>query len=118
MGKGRAESFILPVCVYIINKVFTANIEGLRDTLKIMDCEAMKAISERIAGARRLIFLGIGGSGTITKLAAQRFLHLDIQCESLSDEYQIVSRCHGLEKRDVVVGISHSGRTKISRPMQ
>jgi len=98
----------------IINKVFNANIEGLRDTLKILDFETMKAISEHIARARRLCFIGIGGSGSISKLAVQRFLHLDIQCESLSDEYQIVVQSLRLDKRDVVVGISHSGRSRIT----
>lgn len=98
----------------IIRKVFNANIEGLRDTLKILDFETMKAIAEHIAGARRLIFLGIGGSGVISNLAATRFLHLDIQCESLNDEYQIVVQGLRLDQRDVVVGISHSGRTRIT----
>jgi RpiR family carbohydrate utilization transcriptional regulator len=98
----------------IINKVFNANIEGLRDTLKILDFETMKAIAEHIARARRLYFLGMGGSGAISNLAAQRFLHLDIQCESLNDEYQIVVQSLRLDKRDVVVGISHSGRTRIT----
>jgi len=98
----------------IVNKIISANIEGLRDTLKILNIDTLKTVAERIAGARRLIFLGIGGSGIITKLATQRFLHLDIPCESLSDEYQIMVRCHGLDKRDVVVGISHSGRTEIT----
>jgi DNA-binding MurR/RpiR family transcriptional regulator len=96
----------------IIQKAFNTNIEGLRDTLKILDNEALKSIADKISRARRLVFIGIGGSGAICKLATLRFVNLDIHCESLTDEYQILVECQELDKRDVVVGISHSGRSR------
>lgn len=96
----------------IVTKVFSSYIEGMRNTLDITDAGVLKIVAEHILGARKLVFMGIGGSGTISKLAAQRFLHLGIHCDALTDEYDILVQSLRMNHEDVVVGISHSGRTK------
>lgn len=96
----------------IVNKVFYINIESLKKTHDMIQVENLNAVAARMAKARRLVFVGIGGSGHISNISAQRFLHLKLQAEAYSEQYQMILQCLSVTKKDVVVGISHSGKSK------
>ena len=98
----------------ITEKVFSGNIKSLEDTFKILDIKSLKKAAGKISDAKRLVFFGIGSSGHICKDAALRFSLLDIQAESYSDSQEIIIQALRLTKDDVVVGISHSGRSQIT----
>ena len=59
------------------------------------------------------MFIGIGGSGCVAQFAAYRFSHLNIQAEAYDNDYQIIIQTMRATENDIVVGISHSGQTKI-----
>jgi DNA-binding MurR/RpiR family transcriptional regulator len=95
----------------IVRKVFGANMRSLEETLQMADAEAMQQAARAIAKARRLVFFGIGGSGTVAQEAALRFCHLDVQAEAYADGYQMLVQANRTGKQDVAVAISHSGRS-------
>lgn len=97
----------------LIRKVFLGNIRTLEDTLKLIEDNGLVEMAKILAKAKRIVFLGIGGSGTVANDAALRFSHLDIQAEGYNDPIQILLQTKRLKKNEVVVGISHSGRTGI-----
>ena len=97
----------------LIKKVFLGNMKTLEDTLKILENDTLVKASKIISSTKRVVFFGIGGSGTVANDAALRFSHLDIQAEAYTDPIQIMLQTKRLKKNEVAVGISHSGRTEI-----
>jgi RpiR family transcriptional regulator, carbohydrate utilization regulator len=98
----------------ITGKVFAGNIKSLEDTFKMLNHKGLKKAAEKISKAKRLVFFGIGSSGHICGDAALRFSLLDMQAESYSDSQEIIVQSLRLGKGDVAVGISHSGRSRIT----
>jgi DNA-binding MurR/RpiR family transcriptional regulator len=95
----------------VVRKVFAGNIGSLQATLKILDIGACIRAARAISAAERVIFIGIGSSGYLAQDAALRFLHLDIRAEACADAYQMLVRAMQTGKKQVIVGISHSGRS-------
>ena len=98
----------------ITEKVFSGNIKSLEDTFKMLNPKILKKAAERISNASRVVFFGIGSSGHICKDAALRFAVLDLQAESYSDSQEIIVQALRLNKNDVAIGLSHSGRSRIT----
>jgi RpiR family transcriptional regulator, carbohydrate utilization regulator len=96
----------------IPGKVTARTIKALEDTLKGFDItEYMKAI-EAIASARRVQVFGVGNSSSIAHDILNKFIRLGIDCSMFFDTHIQLSSAANLGKGDVVIGISHSGRTK------
>ncbi|MBN1437245.1 MAG: MurR/RpiR family transcriptional regulator [Sedimentisphaerales bacterium] len=98
----------------ITEKVFSGNIKSLEDTFKMLDVTELTKAAVRIAGAKRVVLFGIGSSGHISKDAALRFALLDIQAESYSDPQEMIAQSLRLDKDGVALGISHSGRSRMT----
>ncbi len=98
----------------IARKVFTGNIRGLEDTLKILDIPDFVRAARAISSCHRLVLFGMGGSGIVAHDAALRFAYLDFQAEAYVDSSQILLQAMRTRPEDVVVGISHSGRSSIT----
>jgi DNA-binding MurR/RpiR family transcriptional regulator len=96
----------------IINKIFGTYINSLKETRKLLNYDDLINLAKLIAKAKRVLFFGIGASGSVSHFAASRFLHLDIQAEAYDDEYQMALQSLRVNKYDIVVGISHSGRSR------
>jgi DNA-binding MurR/RpiR family transcriptional regulator len=97
----------------IIDKVFLGNIKSLEDTLKIIDRDGVVGLSELCAAASRIVFIGEGSSAIVCDEAALRFSHLDIQAEAYSDTVSILLQASRLKKKQICIGISHSGKTAL-----
>jgi len=95
----------------VVRKVFAGNIRSLQETLQILNIGACIRAARAISAAERIIFVGIGSSGYLAQDAALRFLHLDIRAEACADAYQMLVRAMQTGKKQVMVGISHSGRS-------
>jgi DNA-binding MurR/RpiR family transcriptional regulator len=74
----------------------------------------MTTAAKAICASRRLVFFGIGGSSHVCHDAALRFSYLDFQAESYADASQVFLQAMRVASTDVVVGISHSGRSSIT----
>jgi len=95
----------------IIEKVFMGNAKSLKDTLEIIKYETLIEVARYINECKRLVFLGIGGSGNVARDAAIRFSHLDMQSEAYTEELQMLIQTERLGADDVAIGVSHSGTT-------
>jgi DNA-binding MurR/RpiR family transcriptional regulator len=92
-------------------KVFKFNQKVIDDTIMTLDDENLEKAIIVIGGARKVDIYGEGGSGSIALTALNLLLHIGISCNAHTDaNLQILSALQ-LQKGDVALGISHSGRT-------
>ncbi|MFQ6067797.1 MAG: MurR/RpiR family transcriptional regulator, partial [bacterium] len=96
----------------ITEKVFHANIEGLADSLKILDRKEMAKAIEALVNAKKVLFCGVGTSAPVAEEAYHRFLYLGIPCVFSGDPHLQIGLALSLTKQDVAVGVSHSGSTE------
>lgn len=96
----------------ICKKVFNATIQSLRDTESILNSDDIKTAVEYITGANSISFYGIGGSGVVATDAFYRFSKLGISCHLFTDSHSQINRSLMTKADDVIIAISHSGKTK------
>jgi DNA-binding MurR/RpiR family transcriptional regulator len=95
-----------------IRKVFSEAITNLQATQGTVDFGAIKTAAARVMKSDVVYFFGLGGSGGVGYLGELLFTHIGKRALSVSDAYaMIVSAGHANEKT-VIIGLSHSGRTK------
>ncbi|MEA3485772.1 MAG: MurR/RpiR family transcriptional regulator [Candidatus Aerophobetes bacterium] len=96
----------------ITAKVLQMNIQAIRDTLDVLDVEEVEKAIKAISNARRVDFYGVGASGFVALDAQNKFLRINIESMAFTDPHSQAVSAALLTKRDVAVGISHSGSTK------
>jgi RpiR family carbohydrate utilization transcriptional regulator len=77
-----------------------------------IDLVAFEAAVEALDRADRILIYGVGGSGAIAMDAHFRFLRLGLNAAAYADTQVQLWSTATLKPTDVVVAISHSGRTK------
>ncbi|MBN1835107.1 MAG: MurR/RpiR family transcriptional regulator [Spirochaetales bacterium] len=95
-----------------IRKAFSEAVANLQSTETAVDFEAMKTVAGRIAGAGQLVLLGLGGSGGVANLGEIMFTHLGFNARAIIDPYAMLVSTGHVRGGDVVVGLTHSGRTR------
>lgn len=96
----------------VVRKVFTSGIQTLRDTLNLLDYSNVSAMADALAGARRIFVFGIGTSSVIAADAQYRLSQLGLWATACTDILMMNVTASNLGPGDVVLAISHSGRTK------
>lgn len=96
----------------VMHKVFEASAQGLMDTLNMLDPEAYTSALENLIGARRILFCGLGDAGAVAMEAHLRFLRIGVLSLYASDPDTQLIYATQLQPKDVVVAISHSGRSR------
>lgn len=96
----------------IKSKVFQAAVQALIDTESVLSDEHMNLSVKWIENANNIVFFGIGASGVIALDAFYRFSKLGISCSAATEGHSQLNRAIHLNEGDVVIGISHSGRTR------
>jgi RpiR family carbohydrate utilization transcriptional regulator len=84
----------------------------LERTIGDLDLAAFKAAVEAFDRADRILIYGVGGSGAIAMDAHFRFLRIGLNAAAYVDTQVQLWSTATLKPTDVVVAISHSGRTK------
>jgi DNA-binding MurR/RpiR family transcriptional regulator len=98
----------------VVRKVFGGNVQSLENTLKMLDPVACTRVARLFNQARRIVFFGIGTSGSVGRIAALRLSHLGLAAEAYGDPYDMLIQAVRMRKGDVAVGISHSGRSTMT----
>lgn len=93
------------------SKVFSANIQTLEDTLKVLDLGQVEKAVELICRAKHLLFFGVGGSGPVAEDARHKFLKIGFLSHAMSDTHLQAMAASVLDEEDVLILISHSGAT-------
>ena len=95
----------------ITNKIFNSISEGLSDTLKLLNYQAIALAVNAIMKARRIEIYGFGNSATVCRDIETKFLRFGFCVHSYSDAHQQATSAVVLEKNDLVIAVSHTGST-------
>jgi len=93
----------------ITNKVFSAGIQALQDTLSILDTEAFARAVDSLGRARKVLIIGVGTSGPIAHMMYNRLFRIGVNCIVETDSYLQLMQASLLGPQDVVVAISQTG---------
>lgn len=96
----------------VIRKVFNAGMYTLQDTLDKLDFAKVEQMSQVLVRAKHIFLFGIGTSSTVVTDAQYRLSQLGLWATACTDILLMGVTAANLEKGDVVLAISHSGRTK------
>lgn len=92
-------------------KVFQNIMDGLQDTLKILDFQQVARAVQVLQGARRVAVYGFGNSATVCKDIETRFMRFGMAIQSYADMSQQLTSASLLTDEDVVIAVSHTGAT-------
>jgi len=95
----------------VVRHVFASNSQSLAETEKLLDRKTVIRAAEAIRRAGKALFLGLGSSAPLADIAASRLTSLGITAIAEHDPYGQIFATASVGRGDVVVGISHSGRT-------
>lgn len=96
----------------ICDKVFDATIDTLTQVRARIAPEGLEAAVAALCQAKRVEFYGFGASGAVAVDAQHKFFRLQMATAAYSDPHIQSMSAMSLERGDVVVAISQSGRTK------
>lgn len=96
----------------IIDKIIDSNIQSLKDTSEVLNRESVERAVNLILNCRRLLFFGVGGSGSIALDGQHKFLKIGYLSLAFSDGNLQAMSASVLTHEDVVIAISHSGASK------
>jgi RpiR family transcriptional regulator, carbohydrate utilization regulator len=96
----------------VIGKVFQASIQALQDTLNIIDNNVYEKAIDAIANADKIVLCGVGDAANVALSGFQKLVRVGANVQASADpDIQLIAVSH-LKKGDVIIAISHSGRTK------
>ncbi len=95
----------------VCRKTFHAGIQALRDTLSILDADAVDEAVRIIRSAERVEIYGIGSSAPIAEDAQYRMLRIGIDAKVVVDSHIQAISASRTGPKVAVLTISHSGAT-------
>ena len=96
----------------LTRKVFQGNIQTLTDTLQVLDSKSMAAAVALLTTAARILFFGYGASAVVAQDANHKFIRTGKTTLVSTDKHIQLIHASLAGPRDVVVAISHTGRTR------
>lgn len=95
----------------VCRKVFHSGIQALRDSLSILDAEALARAVAAIRAARRVEIYGIGSSMPVAEDAHYRMLRIGLDARVVTDSHIQAISASRCDPGVAVLTISHSGAT-------
>jgi RpiR family transcriptional regulator, carbohydrate utilization regulator len=96
----------------LTRKVFQGNIQTLTDTLQVLDPQAVADAVALLATASRVLFFGYGASAVVAQDANHKFIRTGKTTLLSTDKHVQLIHASLAGPRDVIVAISHTGRTR------
>ncbi len=96
----------------IVGKVFSFNIKTLNETLEVLDVAELEKAAKMLGEASKVLIIGVGTSSANVQDAHNKFFRLGINSVAESDAHLQLMEASLLDQSDVVLAITHSGRTK------
>jgi RpiR family carbohydrate utilization transcriptional regulator len=90
-------------------KIVEANVKALRDTLKVLDGEALERALNALLAANRVEIYAVGGSGVAARELQFKLMQLGINANAFIDSQMQFISASLLTDADVGIAISHSG---------
>lgn len=100
-------------CAYdIFGKVCEDIFCSLEKTKRALDAKNLQTCCEKILSADKILICGLGNSASVATDAAHKMLRLGLNACAYTDNHmQAIAAAHTTNK-SVMIGISHSGRSK------
>lgn len=95
----------------IVSKVFNTSIQALKDSLQLVDSDAVEAAARAISRARRVIIIGAAISGVVAEDFWMKLFRIDIDAHYYESTTAIQMATSIVGPNDLVFAISHSGST-------
>ncbi|GIO31033.1 MULTISPECIES: MurR/RpiR family transcriptional regulator [Paenibacillus] len=95
----------------IISNTSRNNIKSIEDTLSVIDKNEVDRAVQVLRKSNRIVFFGIGASGLVGIDAEQKFSRINKMCHTYTDGHSQLTAATLLDKGDVAVFISNSGKT-------
>ena len=92
--------------------VFTQTCLALEQTLQVINYTELEKAADLLRSAASIVFFGIGSSAPIAQDAYCRFSRLDISVSYSIDPYDMLATARHQKENSVVIGISHTGRSR------
>lgn len=103
----------------IAQKVLQKNIESIHDIEKLLKQEDMEKVLEIMRNARRLIFVGLGGSASVARDAHHKFMRLGLMVELVTDvQVQGIIASVGNEKDAIIVVSNEGANTELNMALR
>lgn len=97
--------------IQIAKKVYTTCIQTLTDTLNLLNPATYHLAIEAMLTAKRFLFVGAGDAYTAAYTAYLKFMRIGLDCTCPNDfDIQLIEASK-LKPNDILIIISHSGRT-------
>jgi len=90
-------------------KVVDSSLRALVEVRDLIVSMPFEPAAAALAGARQVIFVGMGASGIVAQDARHKFFRLGVACIVAIDPQTILQQAAVLDARDVVIAISHTG---------
>lgn len=97
---------------HIVQKVFRIGAETLTDTCNMVDVNRIDRMAKVLEKAKRIFIFGIGTSSVIAVDAQYRLTQIGLWATAYTDILFMNVSASQASAEDVVLAISHSGRTK------
>lgn len=92
-------------------KIFHSGIQALRDTLSVLDPNALSRAVSIFRSAKRIEIYGIGSSAPIAEDAHYRMLRIGLEAKAITDSHIQAISASRTDREVAVLTISHSGAT-------
>jgi len=95
----------------VCRKMFHSGIQALRDTLSVLEPEAISRAVDILRAAQRIEIYGIGSSAPIAEDAHYRMLRIGLDAKSVTDSHVQAISASRTGPKVAVLTVSHSGAT-------
>ncbi|HZU14336.1 MAG TPA: MurR/RpiR family transcriptional regulator [Chloroflexota bacterium] len=96
----------------IAEKIMTANVLALEDTMRLFDADAMARAVRAVAAAPRLEVFAVGASTVVAMDAKYKFTRIGKQVDAVADPHQQAMTASLMQPGDVAIAVTYSGDTK------
>lgn len=96
----------------VAQAVFQNSVSALQDTLNSIDTDAYEKAIRYLCDANKIVLCGAGDSNAVVMFAYQKLFRCGLNVVTHTDQDLQLIALSQLKKGDVLLAISHSGRTK------
>jgi RpiR family carbohydrate utilization transcriptional regulator len=97
---------------HITNSVFQDVKRMLEETMASLSMEEMQRAIDAILAADQIVVIGMGTSGSTAQEFVYRLQWIGVSCKQYVDPHRQLMAVSLLDENDLVVAVSHSGRTR------
>lgn len=95
----------------VINKISSGNIKSIENTLELLDSYEVEKAINALDKANNVYLYGIGASGLVAMDFQYKLMRINRNAFMYLDSHTQLSTSVNIQKDDVAVAISHSGKT-------